>query len=59
MHFDWRPINGAWELVQGERVLDTLTHDGECYRDSRGVRLSKRWDEAKRVAEERARKAKA
>lgn len=60
MQLDWHPINGAWELRDGERVLERLTHDAEHgYIDSRGMRLSKRWDDARAKAEDRARKVKA
>lgn len=52
---DWKLDGNRWLLVEGGRVLDTLTHDRETnqYRDSRGTLLGRRWDEARDECEAR------
>lgn len=52
---EWKLDGNRWLLVEDGRTLDTLTHDKGTmqYRDSRGVLLGRRWDEAKAACEAR------
>jgi len=55
---DWRfnEVLELWELVHGGRVVARLTYDEDAgeYRDSRGVRVGPRWDDAKATCQKRA-----